>query len=130
MWTNSEEERNLLLKEGKSDKVDFVIPKDIVISTDMKEVVDKANLIMIAIPAKFLDTTSKELKNIIIVNKLFVLPLKVLNNILVDFYMMLLEIILELAILLLFLVVHLLLILCIKYLLDLLLLLKAIMLRM
>lgn len=62
MWTNSEEERNLLLKEGKSDKVDFVIPKDIVISTDMKEVVDKANLIMIAIPAKFLDTTSKELK--------------------------------------------------------------------
>ena len=28
----------------------------------MKEVVDKANLIMIAIPAKFLDTTSKELK--------------------------------------------------------------------
>lgn len=62
MWTNSEEERNLLLKEGKSDKVDFVIPKDIVISTDMKEVIDKANLIMIAIPAKFLDTTSKELK--------------------------------------------------------------------
>lgn len=62
MWTNSEEERNLLFKEGKSDKVDFVIPKDIVISTDMKEVVDKANLIMIAIPAKFLDTTSKELK--------------------------------------------------------------------
>lgn len=62
MWTNSEEERNLLLKEGKSDKVDFVIPKDIIISTDMKEVVDKANLIMIAIPAKFLDTTNKELK--------------------------------------------------------------------
>ena len=62
MWTNSEEERKLLLKEGKSDKVDFVIPKDIIISTDMKEVVDKANLIMIAIPAKFLDTTNKELK--------------------------------------------------------------------
>ena len=62
MWTNSEEEKNLLLKEGKSDKVDFIIPKDIIISTDMKEVVDKANLIMIAIPAKFLDTTSKELK--------------------------------------------------------------------
>lgn len=62
MWTNSEKEKNLLLKEGKSDKVDFVIPKDIIISTDMKEVVDKANLIMIAIPAKFLDTTSKELK--------------------------------------------------------------------
>lgn len=62
MWTNSEEEKNMLLKEGKSDKVNFTIPKDIIISTDMKEVVDKANLIMIAIPAKFLDTTSKELK--------------------------------------------------------------------
>ena len=62
MWTNSEDEKKMLLKNGKSDKVDFVIPKDIVISTDMKEVVDKASLIMIAIPAKFLDTTSKELK--------------------------------------------------------------------
>ena len=62
MWTNSEDEKKMLLKNGKSDKVDFVIPKDIVISTDMKEVVDNANLIIIAIPAKFLDGTSKELK--------------------------------------------------------------------
>ena len=62
MWTNSEEEKNILLKNGKSDKVDFVIPKDIIISTDMKDVVDSAELIMIAIPAKFLDSTSKELK--------------------------------------------------------------------
>lgn len=30
-----------------------MIPKDIVISTDMKDVVDGAELIMIAIPAKF-----------------------------------------------------------------------------
>ena len=29
MWTNSEEEKNMLLKNGKSDKVDFTIPKDI-----------------------------------------------------------------------------------------------------
>ena len=62
MWTNSEEEKNILLKNGKSDKVDFMIPRDIVISTDMKDVVDSAELIMIAIPAKFLDSTSKELK--------------------------------------------------------------------
>lgn len=62
MWTNSEEEKNMLLKEGKSDKVDFTIPKDIIISTDMKDVVEDSGLIMIAIPAKFLDTTSKELK--------------------------------------------------------------------
>ena len=62
MWTNSEEEKKMLLKNGKSDKVDFVIPKDIIISTDMKVVVDSAELIIIAIPAKFLDSTSKELK--------------------------------------------------------------------
>ena len=42
MWTNSEEEKNILLKNGKSDKVDFMIPRDIVISTDMKDVVDSA----------------------------------------------------------------------------------------
>ena len=59
MWTNSDEENNMLLKSGKSDKVDFIIPKDIVISTDMKEVIEDANIIMIAIPAKFLDSTSK-----------------------------------------------------------------------
>jgi glycerol-3-phosphate dehydrogenase len=52
-----------ILKENdKIDKVDFVIHKDIVISTDMKVVVDSAELIIIAIPAKFLDSTSKELK--------------------------------------------------------------------
>lgn len=88
MWTNSEEEKKMLLKNGKSDKVDFVIPKDIIISTDMKVVVDSAELIIIAIPAKFLDSTSKELKNVIIINRLFVLPLRGLNKILVDFYMM------------------------------------------
>ena len=88
MWTNSEGKKKMLRKNGKSDKVDFTIPKDIIISTDMNEVVDGAELIMIAIPAKFLDTTSKELKIIIIVNRLFVLPLRGLNKILVDFYMM------------------------------------------
>ena len=62
MWTNSEEEKNMLLENGKSDKVDFIIPKEFIISTDMKDVVENAELIMIAIPAKFLDSTSKELK--------------------------------------------------------------------
>ena len=62
MWTNSEEEKKMLLKNDKSDNVDFTIPKDIIISTDMKDVVDSAELIIIAIPAKFLDSTSKELK--------------------------------------------------------------------
>ena len=33
MWTNSEEEKNMLLKNGKSDKVDFTIPKAHILST-------------------------------------------------------------------------------------------------
>lgn len=62
MWTNSEDEKNMLLNSGKSDKVDFIIPKDITISTDMKEVVDNTDVIFIVIPAKFVNNVSLELK--------------------------------------------------------------------
>lgn len=60
MWTNSEEERDMLLKNRKSDKIDFVIPSDIVISTDMEEVMSGSDIIVLAVPAKFTDSTSKE----------------------------------------------------------------------
>ncbi len=60
MWTNSEDERNLLLKSRKSDKIDFVIPSDIVISTDIEEVMSGSDIIVLAVPAKFIDSTSKE----------------------------------------------------------------------
>lgn len=60
MWTNSEEERDMLLKNRKSDKIDFVIPSDIVISTDMEEVMAGSDVIVLAVPAKFTDSTSKE----------------------------------------------------------------------
>lgn len=60
MWTNSEDERDMLLRERKSDKIDFVIPSDIVISTDMEEVMSGSDIIVLAVPAKFTDSTSKE----------------------------------------------------------------------
>lgn len=60
MWTNSEDERDMLLKNRKSDKIDFVIPSDIVISTDMEEVMSGSDVIVLAVPAKFTDSTSKE----------------------------------------------------------------------
>lgn len=60
MWTNSEDERDLLLKSRKSDKIDFVIPSDIVISTDMEAVMAGSDVIVLAVPAKFTDSTSKE----------------------------------------------------------------------
>lgn len=62
MWTNSEDEKKMLLESGKSDKVDFTIPKDIIISTDMSLVVKDADIIFIVIPAKFVNSVSLELK--------------------------------------------------------------------
>lgn len=60
MWTNSKEERDMLLKNRKSDKIDFIIPSDIVISTNMEEVMAGSDIIVLAVPAKFTDSTSKE----------------------------------------------------------------------
>ena len=62
MWTNSKEEMNLLLKDRKSNKIDYDIPSSINISNDMREVVENAAIIVIAVPAKFVDSVSAELK--------------------------------------------------------------------
>ena len=61
MWTNSEDEMNTLLRNRKSDKINYNIPSDIIISTDMKEVVLNTDIIVVAVPAKFVVSTSKEL---------------------------------------------------------------------
>ncbi len=62
MWTNSEEGKELLCRERKSDKIDFDIPDDIVITTKMKDLVEDANIIVIAVPTKFVRDVSLELK--------------------------------------------------------------------
>lgn len=62
MWTNSEEEMNLLLRNRKSDKIDYDIPDNITISTNMNSVVDGASIIVMAVPAKFIGNVSVELK--------------------------------------------------------------------
>lgn len=62
MWTNSTEEMNLLLKDRKSDKINYNIPKEITITTDMKSVIEKADIIIIAVPAKFVNNVCLELK--------------------------------------------------------------------
>lgn len=61
MWTNSEDEKDMLIKNRKSDKINYNIPSDIIISTDMKEVVLNTDIIVVAVPAKFVGSTSKEL---------------------------------------------------------------------
>ena len=62
MWTNSNEEMELLLKERKSNKIDYDIPSSIDISTNMEDVVFDASIIVMAVPAKFIGSVSEQLK--------------------------------------------------------------------
>lgn len=63
MWTNSEEEKNLLLKERKSNKIDYTIPNNISISTDIKSVIEDSNIIVIAVPAKVVGSVCEKFKD-------------------------------------------------------------------
>ena len=62
MWTNSKEEADFLNKTRKSNKIDYDIPSDIIITTDMKEASDLASIIVLAVPAEFTSNVTKELK--------------------------------------------------------------------
>ena len=63
MWTKFEEEKDRITKEHENSKVmpGIKIPKDITISTDFKAVVKDAELIVVAVPAAFVDDVSFEL---------------------------------------------------------------------
>lgn len=62
MWTFNEEEKKELDKKRVSPKlINYVIPKEIKFSTDMKSVVQNKDLIVIAVPAFAFDTVSIEL---------------------------------------------------------------------
>lgn len=61
IWSNSEEEVNLLLTNHKSNKIDYIIQDDFVITTDMKLVVMDADIIVIAVPSEFVRNVCIEL---------------------------------------------------------------------
>ena len=63
MWTKFEDEKNRILSEHENKTVlpGVKIPKNIVISNDMEDVVTDADLIVIAVPAAFVDDVSFEL---------------------------------------------------------------------
>lgn len=63
MWTNSKEELELLVKNKKSDKIDYDIPSSIVISNDMKAVIESSDIIVIAVPAKFVGSVCQQFKD-------------------------------------------------------------------
>lgn len=63
MWTKFEEEKNSILKDRENKRVmpGIKIPKDIVITNDFHEAVNEANVIVVAVPAGFVDDVSIEL---------------------------------------------------------------------
>ena len=63
MWTKFEEEKNGILKKRMNERVlpGIKIPKDIEVSCDFKDVVTSADIIVIAVPAAFVDDVSFEL---------------------------------------------------------------------
>lgn len=61
MWTNSDEEANYLNANRKSPKVNYDIPSDIIISTNMKDVVSDSDVIIFATPSEFVGSVSSEL---------------------------------------------------------------------
>ena len=64
MWTKHEEEKELLEKERCNKKVlsDYTISDKIKITANLKDAVENANLIVIAIPVKFVNNVVIELK--------------------------------------------------------------------
>lgn len=63
MWTNSNEEMELLLSTRKSNKINYMIPNSITINTDIKNVVENSDIIVIAVPAKFVGSVCSQFKD-------------------------------------------------------------------
>lgn len=59
MWTNSDEEANYLNMTRKSPKVDYIIPDDIIISTNMEDIILGSDVIIFAVPSEFIGSVSK-----------------------------------------------------------------------
>ena len=78
MWTKFEEEKKEIETHREHKKVlpGTTIPKKIEISTDMKYVVEKSDIIVIAVPAAFVGDVSQEIKKYYNRNQIFILASK------------------------------------------------------
>ncbi len=66
MWTYSEDEKKELIKTRRSPKLkDYVIPKNVVITTDMEKAVKGSDLVIISVPAFAFEDVVIKLKDII-----------------------------------------------------------------
>lgn len=82
MWTKFLEEKNMLVSTRKNEKLlkDFIIPESIAFTCDMKEAVLGAALIIIAVPAAFVDNISIELSKYIEEKQHIVIASKGIEN--------------------------------------------------
>ena len=66
MWTYSEDEKKELIKTRRSPKLkDYIIPKNVVITTDMEKAVKGSDLVIISVPAFAFEDVVIKLKDII-----------------------------------------------------------------
>lgn len=67
LWTKLEEEKNLLEKnrENKIKLPAYIIPEDIIVTTNMEEAIKNKDIIVMCVPTAFVDSTSIELKKYI-----------------------------------------------------------------
>ena len=64
MWTKHEEERDLIIKTGKNERLlpGYTVDKSVKITCNVKECIKGADLLIIAIPAAFVDSLCQEMK--------------------------------------------------------------------
>lgn len=86
MWTFSKEEEKRLKKTRKSNKLpDYVIPENIKITSSIKRAMNKANLVVIAVPAFAVDEVVKEISNLVTKDMHILLATKGIENDTCDF---------------------------------------------
>lgn len=81
-WTKFEEEKNQLEKNRRDDikLPNIIIPEEIIFTTDLKETVINQDLIIIAIPAGFVDETVSKMASIMKKNQSICIASKGIEN--------------------------------------------------
>lgn len=64
LWTHSKNEEKEIKETRRSSKIkDYIIPKDIIVTTNIKKAIKDSTLIVIAVPAHAVDEVSKLISN-------------------------------------------------------------------
>lgn len=80
MWSPNEEEVNNLLSTRRNEILNFDIPREINITSDLNEAVKESNLIVFAVPAFAIRSTSLKLSTLVNGNTHFLIASKGIEN--------------------------------------------------